>query len=174
MIVSELALRMSPGKRMHSATYLHVSALEYAHPELVRMYEKAVKVLREEAEIDGHEAQVIKFHRGVPRVSLMWLGGDFEAVGHPEILFSVLVDAATGEVKTKSYVKSDNPPVIHRKEDMLSREHPRWAEFRRLTIAEECASLMGNPPGFRRQWEKLLARKGYRVEGNRLVKLRVR
>lgn len=171
--VSDQAFRESPGKRMPSAQYLHVSALGSAHPELIHVYERGLKVLREDADIDGREATVLKFHRDAPRISFLWLGSPFEAEGHPEILLAIQVDVKAGSLSTKNYTESVNPPVIHRRELMVARDHPRWEEFRRFTLQEEAAGLFDKPPpGFRTQWGELLREKGYRVVGNRLFKVR--
>lgn len=161
-----------PGKWMPTALYVHTSTLVHLPKELVTIYEKGLKVIREDAQLDGRGASIIKFHRDTPRVSFMWLRQDFDSVGHPELVLSLLVDVQTGALSSRSYMTANNLPVIHRKELMVDVSYPLWDVFHRLTVAEEMAGLLNNPPGFRQQWDALLARRGFRVIGNKLFKVR--
>jgi len=42
----------------------------------------------------------------------------------------------------RDYRNSDNPPILHRKELFLHPEHPRFAEYSQLSLAEEAAGLL--------------------------------
>lgn len=157
------------GKRGSSAVYLHVSAVPQSGAEFIRTYERGLKVLREDLNVDGSTAPVLKFHRGTPRLSFIWLDSSFDDEGHPAMRLSVLVDtAAMGVVTQRSFTREHNPPVIHRKELLVASTYPRWVEFASLTASEEKAGVLNNPPKFREQWEAHLRAMGARVIGNKL------
>src|SRR5690606_14900665 len=65
-----------------------------------------------------------------------------------------------------------NPPILHRKETFLPREHPQRDIFRALTEAEEAAGLYEETStiGFKLNWERLLQAKGLGLHGHTLVK----
>jgi hypothetical protein len=58
-----------------------------------------------------------------------------------------------------------NPPVLHRKELLLPHVHPDGPAFVSLTTLAESIGLFDDPVriGFRRQWEELVASKGYSI-----------
>ena len=81
------------------------------------------------------------------------------------------VDLATSRVSYRTYQDSLTPPILHRKELMLPREHPRWAEFKSLTKTAEELGLFQEPTriGFREHWLRLVREKGYQIAGHELI-----
>ncbi|TVQ96446.1 MAG: hypothetical protein EA399_15865, partial [Desulfovibrionales bacterium] len=71
--------------------------------------------------------------------------------------------------------RQPNPPILHRKELLLPLDDPRREEFARLTEALEADGLFKNTKriGYRRQWEVLLAEKGWSIAGHVPVKILV-
>jgi len=65
-----------------------------------------------------------------------------------------------------------NPPILHRKETFLAAERPLRAKFARLTRLEEAKGLFAHVSriGMRDGWEAVLAAKGLRLAGHRLVR----
>lgn len=90
---------------------------------------------------------------------------------HPELLESVLVHTDTRKADPPRLYNPDNPPIYHRKEQMLppllgAGPHPHFAT---LTAAEEAAGLLGRPDiGTKKSWERVLAQEGYAVVDHEL------
>ena len=63
-----------------------------------------------------------------------------------------------------------NPPILHRKELLLSPGDPRISEFAQLSVAEEAAGLLDSTStiGFRLNWERLLTSRGFTTDGHSL------
>lgn len=96
---------------------------------------------------------------------------DFFEAPFPALARSWNVDPATGKVSFRDYRESPNPPILHRKELLLPRDHPAAATFVNLTRDLEALGMFDDPIriGFRMQWEQLLRVHGYRVSGHDLL-----
>jgi DNA phosphorothioation-associated putative methyltransferase len=77
----------------------------------------------------------------------------------------------SGEVSRTNYRNRINPPILHRKELLLSRDDPRLPAFRALTAAAEEHGLFrgSNRIGTRKAWEARIAEAGLVLRGHRLV-----
>ena len=53
----------------------------------------------------------------------------------------ITVHLVTGKARHSDYADNLNPPILHRKETFLPKEHPLWKTFRALTEAEEAAGM---------------------------------
>ena len=73
------------------------------------------------------------------------------------------------------YRKSDNPPVLHRKESFLAPTHPLFAKFQRLTQQEERHGLLEHSStiGTKAGWKTRLDESGFRLAGHRLVRVKL-
>jgi len=113
---------------------------------------------------------VIKISKRAARISYLFYPA-FDQEAHPALVRSVSVDLLTRAAKTIDFSQSENPPILHRKETLVSADHPLYATFRELTQAEEGAGLLDRPAkiGFLKAWEALLGRRGFRIEGHRLL-----
>jgi DNA phosphorothioation-associated putative methyltransferase len=149
------------GKRVGGSLYIHASALDEA---------TTAAVGQAAALAEGFEWNVAKVSPGA--VSLL-LYEDFDAVGFPALLASLKVDLSTGRISSTDYRRRDNPPILHRKEMLLPPDDPRRPKFAALTRSAEEHGLFAEPTkiGTRRKWFGLLASKGLRVEGQRLVRV---
>jgi DNA phosphorothioation-associated putative methyltransferase len=147
------AFRVSTvGKRTQSALYVHRRAVQ-SLPPLLRVFEGCARTLV--GEVDG--ANVVKLYRDSPRVSYLSYP-DFEADPHPALYGSLLVHLQSFRVSYRDYATSDNPPILHRKEDFITREDADYAKFSALTAEEEKAELYADPQaiGTRQSWQSLL------------------
>lgn len=152
------------GKILPDAVYFHTSAIA-ALPAFLRVYEGCGTVLA--GSVPG---TVIKLHRQQRKVSYLFYRA-FEKDPHPALSASLRVDLRTFNIRFTDYRDSGNPPILHRKENLLSRDHPLYSKFARLTAQEERADLLGVPGiGLRNTWNRLLEEEGWRLAGHRLVK----
>lgn len=158
----------SVGKRTGNALYLHTDWV-HALPLVLRVYEGCARAYLGSME----DADVIKLHRDSPRVSYLTYD-DFDQCPHPALLDSYLVKLGALRISYRNYESYENPPILHRKEELLGEDDPRRERFRRLTDQEERWGLFEEPEriGTQRGWEEALAKKGAEFRGSRLVRSR--
>jgi DNA phosphorothioation-associated putative methyltransferase len=163
----DAASRTAPvGKLMPNALYLHVSGLDQL-PPVLRVFEGCARVLAGTVEA----ATILKLHRREPKVSYLCYPG-FDAHAHPELQSSFRVHLQTLRIKYQDFQESDNPPILHRKEEFVPANYPLRADFAELTGAEEACGLFADPNriGNKKFWEEVLERNHVRIDGHRLVK----
>jgi len=152
------------GKILPDAVYFHASVLPEL-PSFLRVYEGCAKVL-----VGSVSATVIKFHRQQRKVSYLFYP-EFEKDPHPALNASLRVDLHTFDIRFTDFRESANPPILHRKETLIARDHPLYQKFAKLTSQEERADLLGVPGiGTLSTWNKLLEQEGWRLAGHRLMR----
>jgi DNA phosphorothioation-associated putative methyltransferase len=153
------------GKVTPGALYIHESALGALSP-LLRLYEGCARGYL--GRVGG--ANLIKLHREEPKISYLSYP-DFETDPHPAIASSVVVHLQTFHVKFQDFRGHRNPPILHRKELFLPKDHPLYTKFERLTHAEEQKGLYERVEsiGTRDGWHAALCAKGLSLRGHRLI-----
>ena len=154
------------GKRTQSSFYVHSSALPQL-PPILRVYEGCARGLI--GTVEG--ANVIKLHCDSPRVSYLCYP-EFECDPHPALTGSLVVDLQRFRVHYRDYAESDNPPILHRKEEFVPLDHPLRSKFSRLTQQEQRWHLYDAPEliGTRQGWQCILEEQGVRLVGHRLCR----
>jgi len=159
-IVRDLAV----GKILPDALYFHASVISEL-PPFLRVYEGCGRALA-----GSVPATVIKLHRQQRKISYLFYP-EFEKEPHPTLNASLRVDLQTFDIRFTDFRGSANPPILHRKETLLTPDHPLHSKFARLTAQEERADLLGVPGiGTRNIWNKLLEQEGWRLAGHRLLR----
>lgn len=160
---------MNIGKTILCWTYVHIDAASNWSSELRQLVATA-----EELAGVSRPAQynVVKYSTAHHAISLLNYGDFFEE-GFPKLREGWHVDLRSGRVVHRSYLESLNPPILHRKEELLPPAHPQVGAFRALTASAEAVGLFDDTSriGFSRQWDQLIATRGYKVEGNVLLPL---
>jgi DNA phosphorothioation-associated putative methyltransferase len=158
-----------PGKQVASRFYLHLDALKGAE-EVIQSRIAAAQALA--GLTRGDDYNLVRLELEGLTIALLHYPGFFDEP-FPALAASWLVDPEAGTATLRTYADSLNPPILHRKELLLSADHPRRAEFAALTAACESVGLFDEPTriGYRRQWLDLVREKGYRIEGHALVPL---
>ena len=154
------------GKVLPGALYVHESALDSLSPTL-RVFEGCARAYI--GRVEG--ANIIKLHRSEPKVSCLNYP-DFDTDPHPALASSLTVHFQTFRIKSRDYRSYQNPPILHRKETFLSREHPSFEKFARLTRIEEEKGLYEDPSriGTRDGWNQALAARKLYFKGHRLLR----
>ncbi len=163
----DAACRDSPvGKLTPSALYLHESAVQ-ALPVPLRLFEGCARGYL--GRVEG--ANVVKLSRAEPKVSYLSYP-EFETDPHPALAEALTVNLRTFGLRVRRYSQYRNPPILHRKEAFLAAGHPLKAKFARLTRAEEAKGLFADTSriGTRDGWAAVLAAKGLRLSGHRVVR----
>ena len=155
------------GKVLPGALYVHHSALPHL-PPLLRVYEGCGRQLA--GAVEG--LTLIKLARQRPQVSYL-VYPDFDTVGHPLLAETYVADLARLELHRRDYRRSENPPILHRKELLVAADYRGRLRFERLTAAEERLGLYDTPRliGTRNGWAALLQSRGIGLRGHRTVRL---
>jgi len=97
---------------------------------------------------------------------------DFFDDPHPALHYSETVNLSTGKRRNIDYTKQSNPPILHRKETMISPNRPEYVRWLELTKQLEKAGCYKEPRkiGFKIYWENLLQNKGLTYSGHELCK----
>jgi DNA phosphorothioation-associated putative methyltransferase len=159
--------RRSPiGKQTPTALYVHRSALAQLSPVL-QVYEGCARVLAGTIE----QANMIKLSVAQPQVSYLSYP-EFDMKAHPTLAAAVTVNLRKLTVDWRDYSKTDNPPVIHRKEEFVAADHPRRALWEKLTRTEVRAGLYAHPEriGTLQGWHATMEATGVAVRGHRLTR----
>lgn len=154
------------GKQTPSALYVHRSAMAEI-PPVLQVYEGCARVLA--GTVDS--ANMIKLSVTEPQVSYLSYP-TFDRDPHPTLRSAVTVNLRKLSVDWRDYSRSENPPLLHRKEEFMGADDPKRPLYERLTRAEMRAGLYEHPEhiGTLRGWQATLAAAGVRLRGHRLVR----
>ena len=157
---------MTIGKRVFDDLYVHISAIEQLdddeHRDLIKGFITRLPL------DSGDSVNVAKINLRTGRISFLEYQ-DFDEAAFPALLRSWSFDRNPSSSPTyRTYATSLNPPILHRKELLVPRNHPARDEWTRITASAEALGLFDEPRiiGFRLNWERLIARKGYRLVGS--------
>jgi len=160
-----------PGKTVADEFYIHLSALDQVdHPEARLAMERAVQRMPTSPD---EPPNVAKFNLRTGRVSLLAYP-DFFAAPFPALSAAwIFPSGAQTPVSFRCYGNSLNPPILHRKELLLPSSHPQHSNWARLTATAEGLGLFDDAAtiGFRLNWTRLIASKGYQLVGDEFVPL---
>jgi DNA phosphorothioation-associated putative methyltransferase len=156
------------GKTVYSSRYLHIEMFHLLNEtdlETITLAEGLAKISR------GVDYNVVRIATDKNSISFLHYPSFFEQP-FPELIASWRVELAGAQsIRNRSYADSLNPPILHRKELLLPPEHKEIPKFQALTQAAEAIGLFDDPSkiGFRKQWERLITEKGYRLIDHEFV-----
>lgn len=153
------------GKLLPDALYVHHSALKALDPRL-QAYEKQARQLAALSE----EATLIKFSTQKPTISFLFYP-EFDRDPHPALQASIQVNLSIQAVECRDYSHTENPPLLHRKETLVTRDYPLYDQFANLTHQEEVLGLLSDARsiGTRQGWERRLYEYQVQLQGHCLV-----
>jgi DNA phosphorothioation-associated putative methyltransferase len=138
---------------------------------ILRIYELCTWLARGYiGQVEG--ANIIKLNRHKPKVSYLSYP-KFDKDPHPALAGSLVIDLRTFDVQDYDYSNSENPPILHRKEEFISADYPNRTKFESLTHQEERCGLYENTHsiGTREGWDNMLKVKGVRLHGHKLIRV---
>ncbi|MDE3269978.1 MAG: DNA phosphorothioation-associated putative methyltransferase [Pseudomonadota bacterium] len=147
--------RSEVGKKLPDSLYVHTSAIPYL-PLSLQVFIGCGRAVVGDMEGDV----IVKIPKKATSVSFL-LYREFDNDPHPELQLAIKVDLRSGHSYPRDYSKSDNPPLLHRKETFVTKDYPQYAEFCRVTEHEEKLGLLNrNDIGNRQGWRKALTAVG--------------
>jgi hypothetical protein len=161
-----LVAQISFGKRLPNAIYVYWGDA----PNLGHELNLLVAQVLAQSQISA-KFNVLKFRTDELKISLLNYP-TFMQDAHPSLCHAITVDLVTAKARHADYSDNHNPPILHRKETLLTTDHPRYREFEALSKAEDAAGLYEHTStiGFKLNWEQLLLTKELRIVGHTLVK----
>ncbi len=161
--VAQACAESPVGKHLPKDLYVH-SSVESEMPPLLRLIVFAAQQVVGKVDYD-----IVKIRTDGRAVSFLAYDRFYEDP-HPALRSSVRVYLPKTEYDIRDYRDSSNPPILHRKETLVGRDHPGYAEFERLTKEEDALGLLSSPDiGYRQQWDMLLRERGLAVDGYRVI-----
>lgn len=162
--LSKLCDRSAIGQRSRRGLVVHVSALDALDP-LLRIYEGCAS--RTIGRMEG--ATLIQFHTQRPKISYFFCP-DFDEVAHPFVKAIMQIDLQELHVSFYDYDVTENPLVLHKKEEFVTPDYPLYAKFARLTQQETSWGLLDDMERIRRRrgWLLHLRDTGAELRGYRV------
>ncbi len=152
-----LVKAVSVGKQLPDAVYVHKSAICKVPEELATLTLQMAKTF----EIQENEWNIVKLFKRAYKITFLNYPR-FDEYAYPELHHSFTVDLQRFSVRKANYSKSENPPILHRKEAFVSEDHPHYTLFKEITCEGEKEGLyeVTRNIGFKKHWERLIATKG--------------
>ena len=151
------------GKRVFDDLYVHISAIDSLdHVEHRDSVQAALSQVPADADFAPN---VAKINLKTGRLSLLAYI-DFDTEPFPQLARSwSFVAGNTSDPILRKYDDSLNPPILHRKEQLVYPSHPYRHIWSQLTSTAESLGLFDDTRtiGFRLNWERLIESKGYRL-----------
>lgn len=157
------------GKKVVDEFYVHLSAAgEVEDSQTRQAIEQAISAL---PPITTTTPNVAKVNVRTGRVSLLSYPDFFDSP-FPALAASwVFQPGAAAPSWHRTYGDSLNPPILHRKELLLSSSHPEYARWARITATAEELGLFDDVAtiGFQINWNRLIKSKGYCLVGDEFL-----
>ena len=156
-------------KRVVDELYLHLSAVDRYGGDNI-----ASEVRRRVAELPDSDRplpNVAKVNIKTGRLSLLHYP-EFESDAFPVLSASwSFQDTGSPTPLFRTYSQSLNPPILHRKELLVTEDYPGRAHWLALTKTAESLGLFDDTTtiGFKVNWDRLIASKGYRFDGTQFL-----
>jgi DNA phosphorothioation-associated putative methyltransferase len=157
----ELVNGIRIGKHLPEAIYIHQTALSHLHEDISTLVFKVGKALK----IENSEWHLLKLYKRDFKLTLLRYPTFFEEP-YPPLNKSYTIDLSKLSVREADYSKSENPPILHRRETFVAPDHPQKVFFNTFTKEGEAIGLYENTRtiGFKQSWESLIKRKGYYLD----------
>lgn len=161
----------SIGKRVAEDLYVHLAVVALLpNPEHRQRIAEALRTLPATQDISPN---VAKLNLRSSKLSLLAYPA-FEEDPFPALVASWVFPSPAAPGPTyRHYRDSLNPPILHRKELLVGFDHPERDRWRQLTETAEGLGLFDDTTtiGFKLNWERLIAGKGYRLVGDQFLPL---
>jgi DNA phosphorothioation-associated putative methyltransferase len=159
-----------PGKIVVDEFYVHLSALEEVESRDVKAsVQRALEKLPLSCDVTPNVAKV-NLRSG--RVSLLAYP-DFESAPFPELAAALIYPPGALAPTIRRYDDSLNPPILHRKERLVTWSHPGRARWEAVTRTAESIGLFDETStiGFKLNWMRLISSKGFQIIGEQFLPL---
>lgn len=161
----ELVKSLTVGKSTPNAIYIHKSAI--SEKKLTVLVEKLLSAVKH----NDFSWNIIKLWKMEFKISILSYPS-FEQDAYPELRASIHFNLEQMSHRLVQYQDNDNPPILHRKDQMVGIEYPLLEEFKQITEEGEQAGLYEKPNliGFKLSWLSFIESKGFELVDGRLFR----
>lgn len=162
-----LVNKLEVGKKLPDSIYFHRDIF----PEIPETLAKFINIVAKALKIHDEDWNLVKVFRKDFRLSLLSYPNFFED-SYPSLEQSVNIDLNKLSHRVTNYSIQENPPILHRKETMITSDHKYYDHFCMLTQEGEAAGLYVNSRmiGFKQSWARLIEKNGYELVDGRLFR----
>lgn len=148
----ELVKNLNLGKKLPNSIYVHVSAIAQLPEQLALLAIESADAFN----LDDNSWNILKFYRKDFKIAYLNYPY-FEEDGYPSLHLSQIIDLHKSTYRKTDYSKSDNPPLLHRKETFVLDSYPLKTLFEQITAEGEKIGLYSNPKriGLKKLWNGL-------------------
>jgi DNA phosphorothioation-associated putative methyltransferase len=153
---------MALGKHVRGALYVHRTAVAELPPEARATLDKATAISGcvgwNVARLQGDIVGLLEYE-------------DFDSAAFPRLIASTRLNLSTGETRYTDFSRSDNPLILHRKEQLVSDRDPRVPKWATTTKRLVEMGLFKNSHliGRQKPWTERLAAAGLLVAGDEIM-----
>ena len=164
--IADLCCNSVVGKQLKHSLAIHISALDKL-PPLLRVYEGCASRVYGRLQ----DANIIKFYYNRPKISYLYYP-EFDTVAHPILQTTMEIDLQNFAILYNDLSDNNNPPVLHRKDTLVTPDYPHYKKFYRLTGREEKLGLLEDSNSIRRLqgWLKCLRNNQVTIKEHRIIK----
>jgi len=157
----DIIKKLDIGKKLPDSVYVHESALGHIPCNLASLVLETI----DQFQIQEDSWNIIKFYKKDYKITYLNYP-DFEDDSYPQLKLSQITDLEKQSIRKSDYSKSENPPILHRKETFVSESYPLSSLFKEITSEGEAIGLYEKTSsiGFKKNWEKLIKSKGYYLD----------
>ena len=157
----KLVSSLTIGKKLPDSVYVHESALDHIPGNLASLVLETI----DQFQIADDSWNIIKFYKKDYKITYLNYP-DFEDASYPQLKLSQITDLEKRSIRRSDYSKSENPPILHRKETFVTESYPLSTLFKEITSEGEAIGLYEKTSsiGFKKNWEKLIKSKGYYLD----------
>ena len=169
VIYRDIIKSLKIGKNLPGSIYVHASNFIDLPADLAKLALETANNFN----ISDNSWNIVKFYKRDFKLAYLYYPG-FDQDSYPELHLSQIVDLNSSSIRKSDYSKSDNPPILHRKETFVPDSYPLKNLFKDITHEGEVIGLYENTKriGFKLNWERLIKSKGHFLnESGRLVPL---
>jgi len=155
------------GKKLPDSIYVHESAFSNLPDKLASLTLNTL----DQFNIKDNSWNIVKFYKKDYKIAYLNYP-EFEEHSYPALNLSQIVDLEKKSIRKSDYSKSDNPPILHRKETFVAATYPLTPLFKEITAEGESIGLYEKSSriGFKKNWEILIKSKGHYLDDNGRLK----
>jgi DNA phosphorothioation-associated putative methyltransferase len=136
--ITKLCLSSPIGKKLNDSLLIHISALDCLSP-ILRMYEGCASQAIRRLE----DANVIRLFFNQAKISYLHYP-NFDSDPHPILKTKMTIFLGDARVSYQSYKNKANPPILHEKDQLVTKDYYLYDTFHQLSEAERNLGLYDN------------------------------
>lgn len=162
--IAKLCLSSPVGKKLNDSLLIHISALDHLSP-ILRMYEGCASQAIRRLE----DANVIRLFFNQAKIAYLHYP-KFDSDPHPVLKTKMTISLGDARVSYQDYKHKANPPILHEKDQLVTKDYYLYDIFHQLSEAERNLGLYDDYKSisFLQGWLACLESHNVRLVGHEL------